>query len=264
MRGVAHLGVLDELAHAGVTIRGLAGTSSGALLGALWLCSGGEAAIARVHEFARSGLALEAPDLGATPRGIVAHLRAMRAQLTVVHMLYGRARLSYQEFARRVEFFLPDIQIEALPVPFVVVATDSDTGEEVRLDSGPLVRAVAASSGMPGLVAPIRWGDRRLQDGGAVAEIPVAAARALGAPVVAIEVSEALPVGDPNGDRGGKAMFRAAAMGWQELRRRILAEADAVIAPDVNHVHWADVGAMGEAVEAGRAAARAFLAGVPR
>jgi len=56
-------------------------------------------------------------------------------------------------------------------------------------------------------------------------------------------------------------MFRGAAMGWQELRRRMLAEADAVIAPAVNDLHWGDYHRVDEAVEAGRAAARAFLDG---
>ena len=55
-------------------------------------------------------------------------------------------------------------------------------------------------------------------------------------------------------------MFRAAAMGWRALRLRLLAEADAVVAPAVNHLHWADYRALDEAVEAGRAATRAFLA----
>jgi hypothetical protein len=54
-------------------------------------------------------------------------------------------------------------------------------------------------------------------------------------------------------------MFRAAAMGWQALRRRLLAEADAVVAPAVNHLHWADYHTVDEAVDAGRAAVRRFL-----
>ena len=93
-----------------------------------------------------------------------------------------------------------------------------------------------------------------------MAEIPVAAARSSGSPVVAGEVSEGLPPARPDRDRLPRAMFRAAAMGWRALRLRLLAEADAVIAPEVNHLHWADYRAIDEAVEAGRAAARAFLA----
>jgi hypothetical protein len=49
-------------------------------------------------------------------------------------------------------------------------------------------------------------------------------------------------------------------MGWAELRRRMLAEADAVVAPEVNHIHWAAYDALDAAVDAGRAAAREFLA----
>jgi NTE family protein len=175
-------------------------------------------------------------------------------------LVVTRHQVTQRTFLERVAFFLPDITISTLPRPFIAVAAESSTGREVRLSTGRLRLAVAASSAMPGLVAPFEIDGRRLQDGGAVAEIPVGAARALGGPVFAIEVSEALPGGQPDRDRAPRAMFRAAAMGWQELRRRMLAEADAVIAPPVNHLHWADYRLVDEAVAAGRAAAREFLA----
>ncbi|MCS7182215.1 MAG: hypothetical protein NZ869_03810, partial [Thermoanaerobaculum sp.] len=168
--------------------------------------------------------------------------------------------LSEAQMLNAVRFFLPDQPIEALPAPFVAVATDSLTGEEVWLSKGSLVRAVAASSAMPGLVNPIAVDGRFLQDGGAVAEIPVRAARSLGSPVLAVEVSEALPPAFLGKDGVARAMLRAAAMGWQALRQRLLAEADFVIAPKVNHLHWADYHAVDEAVAAGRNAAESFLA----
>jgi hypothetical protein len=74
-----------------------------------------------------------------------------------------------------------------------------------------------------------------------------------------VEVSEATQRLARGGDRVPTALFRAAAMGWAELRRRMLEEADAVIAPAVNHLHWAEYRALDEAVEAGRVAARTFL-----
>ena len=78
--------------------------------------------------------------------------------------------------------------------------------------------------------------------------------------MLAVETSEELPPYNEHGDRLPRALFRAAAMGWQALRRRLVAEADGVIAPAVNHLHWADYRSVDEAVAAGRAAARAFLA----
>lgn len=260
-RGLAHLGVLAELAAAGVRIRGLAGTSSGALTGAMWMTLGANVAVARVHEFVRAGYGRSMLDLGGenTDRGLRGLLRHGRYAVALASIALTRHVLTQGEMLERVGFLLPEIAIESLPAPLIAVATDTATGAEVRLGGGPLRQAVAASSAMPGLVAPFAIGGRRLQDGGAVAEIPVAAARTLGGPVVAVEVSEGLPVGRPDEDRLPRAMFRAAAMGWQELRRRLLAEADAVIAPAVNHLHWADYHAVDEAVAAGRVAAREFL-----
>ena len=259
MRGVAHLGVLGELEAEGVAIRGLTGSSSGSLLGALWLTAGTEAAVERVREFVTSGRGRKLPDFGESGQsyGLV---RKLGHAARLVRALALRHMLTTEEMLDHVAFFLPDVAIESLRVPFVAVAADSRTGDEVRLGAGPLRLAVAASSAMPGLVPPISWGERLLQDGGSVAEIPVPAARELGSPVLAVETSEELPPYNEHGDRLPRALFRAAAMGWQALRRRLVAEADGVIAPAVNHLHWADYRSVDEAVAAGRAAARAFLA----
>ena len=261
-RGLAHLGVLDELEKGGVRVAAVAGTSSGALLGALWLLEGTEGAVARVGAFVRSRPGRRIVDPLAEGAGDHLDLvRRGRRLAGLLRLVVSRHQVTQQMFFERVAFFLPDVEIAQLPRPFVAVAADVLTGREVWLGSGRLRYAVAASSAMPGLVAPFEIDGRYLQDGGAVAEIPVRAARALGVPVLAIEVSESLPAGQPGRERVPRAMFRAAAMGWQELRRRILAEADAVIAPAVNHLHWADYDRVDEAVEAGRAAAREYLAG---
>lgn len=260
IRGVAHLGVLAELEAEGVEVRGIAGTSSGALMGAMWLTLGSEAAIERVRDFGRSGLARSMIDFGGdSGHGLADVARRVRIAAAMARAVVTRNIMSQQELLDRVSFLVPDQRVEALRAPMVIVATDNATGDEVRLEAGSLRHALAASSAMPGLVPPFAVAGRRLQDGGAVAEIPVAAARSIGSPVVAVEVSEGLPPARPDRDRLPRAMFRAAAMGWGALRLRLLAEADAVIAPAVNHLHWADYHAIDEAVEAGRAAARAFL-----
>jgi NTE family protein len=261
MRGVAHLGVLAALEEAGVKVAGIAGTSSGALLGALWIVAGAEGAIARVREYVASGRARAMTDIAGEyeGRGLGALLRRIGHWVALARLLTRRTLLTHEEFLAHVAFFLPDWQIADLATPLVTVATDTESGDEVRLGSGSLRLAVAASSAMPGLAPPVPWQGRRLQDGGAVAEIPVGAARTLGSPVLAVEVSEGLPPARPDRDRIPRAMFRAAAMGWRALRQRLLAEADAVLAPTVNHLHWADYHAVDEAVAAGRAAARDFL-----
>ena len=58
------------------------------------------------------------------------------------------------------------VELEELPIPLHVVAVDVISGEELRLSHGPVVDAVRASAAIPGVVAPVRWKDRTLMDGG--------------------------------------------------------------------------------------------------
>ena len=64
-------------------------------------------------------------------------------------------------------------RLEDRALPLTVVATDLETGEEVGLESGPAVPALAASSAMPGIFPPVRIGDRWLIDGSVASDTPV-------------------------------------------------------------------------------------------
>lgn len=72
-------------------------------------------------------------------------------------------------------------QLEDLPTPLHVITCDVMTGQEVRLDSGPLVEAVMASAAIPGVFPPVEWDGRLLIDGGVVDNTPVTHALELGA-----------------------------------------------------------------------------------
>jgi NTE family protein len=72
-------------------------------------------------------------------------------------------------------------RLEEGVLPLTVVATDLETGEEVLLESGPAVPALAASSAMPGIFPPVRIGDRWLIDGSVASDTPVGPAVRAGA-----------------------------------------------------------------------------------
>ena len=72
-------------------------------------------------------------------------------------------------------------QPEDLPIPLHVVAVDVISGEELRLSHGSVVDAVLASVAIPGVVAPVRWEDRTLMDGGVANNTPISHAVELGA-----------------------------------------------------------------------------------
>jgi len=63
--------------------------------------------------------------------------------------------------------------LDEMPIPLHVVAVDVISGEELRLSNGPVVDAVLASAAIPGVVAPVRRGDRTLMDGGVANNTPI-------------------------------------------------------------------------------------------
>ena len=84
-------------------------------------------------------------------------------------------------------------RIEQLPVPFVAVATDLTTGDEVLLDHGSLATALLASTAIPGILPPVERDGRTLVDGGVVSRVPVRAARLAGAASVLVLTTGAWP-----------------------------------------------------------------------
>ena len=156
VRGGAHIGLLKVLEREGVAIGPIAGTSAGAIVGGLYA----------------AGLpAAEIEDL---------LLSIEPAQVLVVDTS-GWALLSTRHFADILRRRTGDPRIEDLPHPFAAVAVDLRRAQEVRLDAGPLVRAIQASIAVPGLLCPVEHDGCLLVDGGVLNNVPVDVVRALGA-----------------------------------------------------------------------------------
>jgi len=165
--GLAHIGVLQILAENDIPIRAVAGTSIGAEIGAFFVSGmvvDELVAVATGFDWKQT-LALFMPDL---PTG---------GLISGVHIM---------EFLRGQ---LGTRTIEDLSIGYAAVAADLESGEQVVLDSGDLVEAVRASISLPGLIAPLRLGERALVDGGVVNPLPFDVARErFGGPVVAVGV----------------------------------------------------------------------------
>ncbi|MBS0431699.1 MAG: patatin-like phospholipase family protein [Proteobacteria bacterium] len=150
-KGLAHIGVIEELQRAGFEIVAIAGSSMGALIGGIhaagkldvyrdWVCALQKIDVLRLVDWSLSR--------GGLIKGerIVALLRDM----------------------------IGEIDIEALPIEFTAVATDIDRQREVWLTRGPLFDAIRASIAIPTLFRPQRIDDRRLVDGGLMNPVPLA------------------------------------------------------------------------------------------
>ncbi len=157
--GWAHIGVIRELAAAGIVPDIVCGTSAGALVGAHY-------AAGRLDK-------LERWVLGLTVGRTLDFLRLKRG-----HSLFSERLL------RELGENFRGQRIEDLNVPFAAVATELVGGREFRIRTGSIARAVAASGAYPLLFPPVRVENRWLIDGCLVNPVPVSACRALGADVV--------------------------------------------------------------------------------
>jgi NTE family protein len=143
-RGLAHLAVLEVLEREGIRPSYIAGTSIGGLVGALW----------------------------ATALPVDAIIHAARRFRLPGRFLPGRALVWDNIFASAVPL-LVDRTFESLATPLIVAAVDLHTGEDVALNSGPLLPAVRATCAIPGAIDPERIGGHCLVDGGVTNVLPV-------------------------------------------------------------------------------------------
>jgi NTE family protein len=172
-RGLAHIGVLHAIEEIGINVDVIAGTSIGALIGAVH-------ASGRLDALERAFQSLDWRTVG-----------------SLFDPVFPRSGLiDGRKIAEFVRGHLPLQVIEQLPIPFCAVAADITNGEEVNICDGNLIDAVRASISVPGIFTPVRRDARILVDGGLVNPVPVSAARALGADVViAVDLNHEIVTG---------------------------------------------------------------------
>lgn len=264
-RGFVHIGVMRVLDANSIGVHAIVGTSMGSLMGAMYLAHGTARLVEdRWREAMELGILPVVRQVRMVPRAekkehpLIQVARQIKNQVVVSFALNRSTVLDGAVLDQVVDHLLPDILIEDLPRPFVAVATDLDSGAEVRLSRGSLRIAVKASSSIPGMVPAKLIDGRSLVDGAVVAEVPVAAARELGRSVLVVDAAMEIPPVEED-DLALDTMMRTQMMTSQLLRRRQLAETTWIIRPKIGHVAWADWGTSDEMIGAGETAAREFF-----
>jgi len=278
-RGLAHIGVLRVLERESIPIDLVVGTSAGALVGGAYASGLSPDELEKKAdeylnspEFQSSAMkgfeASNAPEtLGLTQR-IQSFLKN---RYYVVQAMFKPGILSNEEFQETINYFLPDIQIEEMQIPFRAVATDLVSGEQIIFSEGSLRQAVGASCAVPGAIEPLEEGERLLSDGGIISLIPSSVAREEGADVViAVAVDRGL---SPREDlRTVVDIYqRASEIMGEKLKEYELAEANVVILPEVGELHWSNFSQAMSLIEEGEKAAeremsdiRNFMPGIKK
>lgn len=178
-RGLAHVLVLEALDELGLRPAIIAGTSMGAICGAAYAAglSGAELRAEFTALFASRARFFR--HLAGKLRGGITHLWSLRAPHVVDNVTLF-------------EMLLPEVMrcdFAALRIPLLAVAADFFAMEQVVLDRGPLIPALAASSALPSLARPVVLDGRVLIDGGFVNPVPYDVVLGRAQIVVAVDVT---------------------------------------------------------------------------
>jgi NTE family protein len=165
IRGIAHIIVLEAIEELGIEVNFAVGSSIGAIISAL-------------HAANFSGTDI---------REHLLHIAGKKSKLMV--NLFNSHAVSIFDLARvrrsdwspidceaLLEKFLPEempSDFAQLYFPLKVVATDLAHEQSVVFSNGPLIKALAASSAIPGLMRPVRMDGRILVDGAVLDPVPV-------------------------------------------------------------------------------------------
>jgi NTE family protein len=174
-RGIAHIGVIEELLSQGYEIVSIAGTSMGALVG-------GAYAVGKLDEF----------------KAWMCSLDKMKVFNLVDFTLSRQGLIKGDKVFNRMKDFMPDVKIEELSIPFCTVAVDIVNREEVVFTEGSLYTAIRASVSIPTVFTPVKTKTGLLIDGGVMNNIPINRVEKVpGAKLVAVDVNASIPVDGP-------------------------------------------------------------------
>ena len=149
-RGLAHIGVIEELEAQGYHITSIAGCSMGALIGGVY-------AAGKLNEFREWMKTIDRKKM----------LELTDFSLSLNHLVKGK------RIIEAIMEFVPDVAIEDLPIPYCAVATDLKDGKEVVFDKGSLFDAIRASISLPSFYEPVQRDGMILIDGGVINPIPL-------------------------------------------------------------------------------------------
>ncbi len=149
-RGLAHVGVIEELEKRGYHIAEIAGCSAGALIGGMY-------AAGKMEEF----------------KDWICNLDRLDVFSLMDFTFSSRGFIKGEKVYNALKKVIADCQIEDLDVPFYCNAVDYISGKEVIFREGSLYAAIRASGSIPTVFQPARFHRQELIDGGVLNPVPL-------------------------------------------------------------------------------------------
>ena len=243
VRGAAHVGVLQEIDSAGIKIDRIAGVSAGAVIGCLYAYSQ-DAKWVEDHfrniwsSQSLSGLTSKTFfDNGSTKSFIGGIKRTLTDYAIALISLHRNSLIKNDQLREILELLLPVNNFDQLKIPLKIISTDITSGKDLISEEGNLIDALIKSCSIPGIMEPVIEGERVIVDGGVSMPIPIS-------PLLEIcDVTVAVDIGvykfDNLTNPNAKSIkIRSDIITSNRLKLKQVSDADLVIRPDTNGLHW--------------------------
>ena len=149
-RGIAHIGIIEEIEKRGYNITSIAGTSMGSVVAGVY-------ALGKMHDYKTWLYSLDKIDV----------FRLLDFTFSNSGLIKGN------RVFKKMKEFIPDHNIEELPIPFSAVAVDLHSNKEIIFRKGSVYDALRASVAIPTVIRPVFKDNSILVDGGVLNNIPI-------------------------------------------------------------------------------------------
>jgi len=149
-RGMAHIGVIEELNAQGYNITSIAGTSIGSVIGGVYISG-------TLNEFKDWVTQVSKFDI----------FKLMDFAVSKAGFIKG------EKVFKKLQKFILNDNIENLDIPFAAVAVDIIQHKEIVFTSGNLADSIRASVAIPTVLKPFKFNTVDLVDGGVLNPLPL-------------------------------------------------------------------------------------------
>jgi NTE family protein len=199
-KGLAHIGVLKVIDSLGIKVDYVAGTSMGAIVGGLYASGYNAEQLDAIF----SNVDVDALLQDFTPRGSKSFYEKRNDEIYALTLPFNKFKLglpsglskglyNFNLLSSLTQHVSHVRDFKQLPIPFLCIATDAETGEKVVLDSGVLAQNMIASGALPTLYSPVEINGRVLIDGGVVDNYPIEELKSRGVDIIiGVDVQDGL------------------------------------------------------------------------
>jgi NTE family protein len=263
-KGITHIGVIEILEEEGISIDRIAGTSIGAIIGAvyalnpdIYLLKQKIKEIYTLDAYQKLALGKFKPRKGET--WFNKWVNRFQEGVLFTELLSKNALLSNEETDEIFHHIFGEKTFNDTKIPFASTALNLLTGKDVIIKEGNLWEAAKASTAIPAILPPVRQKDKLLVDGGVTTNIPVKLAFDLGANIVIAVMLKNKPSPPGKLNTALEIYMRSEELAQTKLCKILSKKADLVIKPDVEEVHWVDFDKIDFCIKKGKEATKKHL-----